>query len=108
MKMTAAREWLDRREADVPVSMQAPIRSALERTGEGDVTARDLVDAAVICLRDALERGESRSAAVHLLSADALLTWAFGEAALDGSAAVLDLADRAALVLARVLPDPPA
>jgi hypothetical protein len=106
--MTDTHDWLDRREADVPVSMRTPMRLALATTGNSAINGRDLLDASVVCLRDALERGDSRSAAVHLLAVDALLTSAFAEAVTEDSAAVLDLADQAAVALAALLPDPSA
>jgi len=102
--MSDANAWLDRREPDVPVPMRAPIRSAVSTTGCNGISGESLLDASLICLRDALERGEDRSAAVHLLAADALLTWAFGAAVTEGPMVVHSLADRAAAALAALLP----
>lgn len=103
--MTTSRVWLDRHEADIPDPMRDPIRAALETTG-GDDAGAGLLDASLLCLRHALEIGDDRSAAVHLLAADALLTAAFDAAVSEGPTLVRSLAERAAADLARLLPDP--
>ena len=62
---------------------------------DSDSVAASLADAALVCMRDALGAGDDRSAALHLLAADALITYAC-EAAADGSDAAFDTVARAA------------
>jgi hypothetical protein len=109
---------------DVPASLDAVMRAALERVwaegseaaGPGDSTAggtgaalpagapgpsperpgaaqpspEQLAEAALVCLRDAVRHGDDRSAAVHLLGADALITAACEQAAATGGADAVD------------------
>jgi hypothetical protein len=105
---------------DVPASLDAVMRAALQRVwaggakaaGSGDAPAGDtgvalpvgapgpspeepgpaepspgqLAEAALVCLRDAVRLGDDRSAAIHLLGADALITAACEQAAATGDA----------------------
>lgn len=70
---SAAREWLDRRGAEVPPALLERMRAAVDTAAGGSVPAV-LADASLACLRDALERCDDRAAALHLLAADALVT----------------------------------
>ena len=70
------------------------MESAMDHVMDHDSIAAVLADAARVCLRDALAAGDDRSAALHLLAADALITHAC-EAAVEDSAA-FDAVARAA------------
>ena len=85
-----ARAWLAMRAGAVPPVLEARMESALDDVLDDDVVARALADAARSCLRDAMRAGEDRAAALHLLAADALITYAC-EAAAVGAAHDLDV-----------------
>ncbi|HEX2167230.1 MAG TPA: hypothetical protein VHG09_08310 [Longimicrobiales bacterium] len=78
-----ARAWLAIRAGAVPPALEARMESAMDDVLEDDSIPAVLADAARVCLRDALAAGDDRSAALHLLAADALITYAC-EAAVDG------------------------
>ena len=71
------------------------MESALDDVLDQDSVPASLADAARVCLRDAMAAGDDRSAALHLLAADALITYAC-EAAADTRAAAFDAVARAA------------
>lgn len=69
------------------------MESALDEVLDEDAIPSGLAEAARACLRDALDIGDDRRAALHLLAADALMTYAC-EAALDsGTEALHTLTD---------------
>ncbi len=77
--MTLA-EWLDAREPAPPHELSARLRDALRDAMDDDARlAPDVcIDAAEELLRDVLARGcTTRDSALSLLTADALLTYAF-------------------------------
>ncbi|MGH7474799.1 MAG: hypothetical protein ACRELD_00775 [Longimicrobiales bacterium] len=76
--------WLAQRAHDVPDRLQRRMREAIAASRGRDV-ATVLGNAAVACLCRAAAQPEQRSAAVDLLSADALLTHGCEAAALDGT-----------------------
>lgn len=82
-----ARAWLARRADRVPGALQARMQSAIDSL-DGDSVAAVLAEAAHACLRDAVAAGDERGAALHLLAADALITYAC-EAAADADGAAL-------------------
>lgn len=129
----AARRWLEARPGAPPVLRErmlealaleaaggptvqagagASRRSRGRRPGPGrppaaapPATAVQLAEAALDCLRAALAAGRGRPAAVHLLAADALLTYACEAAAEAGPDALLALArEYGPGRLARLLP----
>lgn len=65
------------------------MESAMDDVLDEDAIPSALAEAARACLRDALEIGDDRRAALHLLAADALMTYAC-EAALDAGTEALD------------------
>ena len=71
------------------------MESAMDDVIDTDNVPAALADAARVCMRDALAAGDDRSAALHLLAADALITYAC-EAAVEGSRADLAVVARAA------------
>lgn len=79
----------------VPPALEARMESAIEDVIDDDSVPASLADAARVCMRDALAAGDDRSAALHLLAADALITYAC-EAAADGAAAFEAVARAAA------------
>lgn len=83
--------------------------AVLAESASGD-TAGDLGRAALACLKEALEVGDTREAALHLLAADALVTHAAAAATLRGGSALATLADdwSAAALRARFRPETPA
>lgn len=99
MKETLA-AWIAARDADVPEPLRARIHGVIDGSCEADASA--LVESACAALADSLELGDDRAAAVPLLAADALLTWAC-EAAVDGGMDVEAFATRACQRLATLL-----
>jgi hypothetical protein len=91
----ATTTWLSRREIPPPFDLELRVRRAVERVPVPGPSIPDtLVAAAVQCLRDAVRSGHERSAANELLTADALLTYAF-EAAAEKGIEHLELLTRA-------------
>lgn len=86
-----ARAWLEAREPDIPGPLRERMRAALSAAATGDGPATDLAQAALDCLRAALDAGDGRGAALHLLAADALITHAAEAAAMDGEDALRQL-----------------
>lgn len=86
--------WLERREPRAPEPLFARMAEALSRCAETDIPAA-LASAAFACLRRAVERGRDRAAALDLLAADALLTYAC-EAAAEAGPDVGTVLDRIA------------
>lgn len=83
-----ARAWLAMRAGAVPPVLEARMESAIDEALDEDTVPRALADAARVCMRDALTAGDERGAALHLLAADALITYAC-EAAAAGEGVVL-------------------
>jgi hypothetical protein len=83
--MSSAWSWLAPHVNEAPAELQQRIRAAVEQS-EGASVHAQLAHAANICLRDALAQTTPKNAALHLLSADALLTHACAAAAEAGSA----------------------
>ena len=69
------------------------MESAIDDVLEYDTIPGALADAARICLRAALAEGDDREAALHLLAADALITYACEAAANDGGDSLRELAE---------------
>lgn len=90
-----ARAWLAMRAGAVPPALEARMESAMDDVIDHDSVPATLADAARECMRDALAAGDDRSAALHLLAADALITYAC-EAAADGGEPGFDAVARAA------------
>lgn len=88
-----ARAWLAMRAAGVPPALEARMESAIDDALEDETIPGALADAARICLVNALAVGDHRDAALHLLAADALITYACLAAATDDDAPLRDLAD---------------
>jgi hypothetical protein len=106
-----AGDWLAARDAETPAELRARVRAAVDRTADAGSTAATLVTAAITCMEEALaytrvasagspERAEdeasvraealapfrpARAAALPLLAADALLTYAAEAASEHGS-----------------------
>ena len=89
----STRAWLAQHNADVPASLQARMEQAAAGA-EADSLVTELTDAALECLRVALQTCDDRAAALDLLAADALVTQACAAAAEAGDAALAALADR--------------
>lgn len=81
------------RAGPVPPELEARMESAIDDAPDDDSVHAPLADAARICLRDALAAGDDRAAALHLLAADALLTYACEAAAEHGAAALAELVE---------------
>jgi len=92
-------DWLDRRTPPPPQELRDRMSETLEATGDEDDAFPALASAALEELdRARRSPGRVRESAFHLLTADALLTYAC-EAALDlpdPDAALRDLVERAA------------
>ncbi|HSJ06702.1 MAG TPA: hypothetical protein VK936_08370, partial [Longimicrobiales bacterium] len=88
-----ARSWLAARSAGVPASLQTRMETALLEAPApaGSPVHAELAAAAIACLQAALRIGDDRSAAIHLLAADALITAACEAAADDGLGGVDEL-----------------
>jgi hypothetical protein len=84
------RAWLDAQRPPPPGALAARMREALSAPGEdaGGTLAERLGEAALACLRAALESVHNRDGALDLLAADALLTYASAAAAEEGSEAL--------------------
>ena len=82
--MTEPWVWLAPHVDGAPVRLTERMRAAVEQSQGASVHAQ-LADAASICLRAALLHPTRKSAALDLLSADALLTHACAAAAAAGS-----------------------
>jgi hypothetical protein len=80
----SAWQWLAPQVEDAPVQLRERMRSAVEQAS-GDSVQVQLANAATVCLRAALQHPSSKSAALDLLSADALLTHACAAAAEAGA-----------------------
>jgi hypothetical protein len=101
-----ARAWLAMRAGAVPGALQTRMESAIAGL-DGDNVAAVLAEAAHACLGDALAAGDERGAALHLLAADALITYACEAAAdADGSALAGLAADNAPQRLSHLIGDP--
>ena len=74
MKATSA--WFAERTTGAPPALRARAAEYLERVPAGGATAARLAAAAQLALTGVLGRGRERSAALDLLTADALLTLA--------------------------------
>ena len=88
-----ARAWLAMRAGAVPPVLEARMESAIDEALDEDTVPRALADAARVCMRDALAAGEDRVAALHLLAADALVTYACEAAADAGADSIAELAE---------------
>lgn len=84
----SARAWIEAREPDIPEPLRGRMRSALSMTAGDADPATGLAHAALDCLHAALDAGDERRAALHLLAADALITHAAEAAAMDGEVAL--------------------
>lgn len=83
------RDWLEPRASGVPARLVARMRTAFEQLdAESEETPAALGSAALMCLRDALAKGDRREAALDLLAADALLTYGCEAAAEAGPGAL--------------------
>lgn len=92
-----AAEWLRRHAPDAPASLVARMDRAVQEAARAHprLEAADaLGQAALSCLREALEQCDERAAALPLLAADALITAACEHAAERGPDHVLALARR--------------
>ncbi len=76
--------WLESRLGDVPCDLAEAMRGAIDRVHarDGSTPAEALADVSVAELCSVTEAEQNRGAALRLLAADALLTYAF-EAAVD-------------------------
>jgi hypothetical protein len=83
---TPAQRWLTARSAGVPARLQARMEAAVLEAGApvGSRVHAELAAAAITCLQAAIRIGDDRSAAIHLLAADALITAACEAAADEG------------------------
>src|SRR5437868_194545 len=90
--MNHVEKWLDAHAGAAPPSLRSKMTEAVRGATEDSVPDA-LVGAAFSQLAHMLQNPRPRSAAFELLSADALLTYAFEAAAEQGSAAVARLAD---------------
>ena len=89
----AARDWLTARAGAAPPSLCKAMHAALDAGRADGSVAAVLCDAALHALESALQAGDDRAAAWHLLAADALLTAAC-EAAVDDPGAASEVAQR--------------
>jgi hypothetical protein len=87
-----ARAWLADRAESVPSALQAEMASALQEVSEERRMPAVLAEAARICLLRALQHGDERAAALPLLAADALVTYACDAASAEGDDALQELA----------------
>jgi hypothetical protein len=76
--------WLAPQVADAPDQLREQMRAAVEQSTGSSVQIH-LANAAAVCLRAALQDPANKSAALDLLSADALLTHACAAAAEAGA-----------------------
>ena len=85
-----ARAWLAVRAGAVPPELEVVMESAVDEViGEDTALPHALAEAARICLHQVLRNCDHRSAALPLLAADALMTYAC-EAAVDEPGDALD------------------
>lgn len=88
--------WLDSRLEETPQELAEAVRELLGGRGSPGPTPRRMVDSAIEALERVASTSQTRSGALELLAADALLTYAFESASdpsVGGSAgAVLELA----------------
>lgn len=102
-----ARAWLSLRAGAVPPALEACMEAAVDDVLDDDTIHDALADAARTCLRQAIALGDQRAAALPLLAADALMTYACEAAAAVDDAALRELADTWSTErLAAVLPAP--
>jgi hypothetical protein len=87
--MSGAHDWLLRHVDGAPASLASSMNAAVQSHAHLS-TATGLGDAALQCLRTALQLGDDRTAATPLLAADALLTAACEAAGADGVTALAD------------------
>jgi hypothetical protein len=88
-----ARAWLAMRAGSVPPELEALMESAVDDViGDETPVPHALAEAARMCLRRAMRNCDERAAALPLLAADALMTYACEAAAATDSAALEDLA----------------
>jgi hypothetical protein len=105
MNASAARGWLDARAPGVPPRLLARMRGAVAEAEPAPDVPAQLGEAALSCLRSALAHGADRAAALDLLAADALLTYACEAAAEQEPGALARFtADYGASRLATLLP----
>ena len=81
-----ARSWLASRAGAVPPQLEAAMENAVDEVADDIAVPHALAAAARVCLVRALHDCDDRSAALPLLAADALMTFAC-EAAADGDGA---------------------
>ncbi len=100
-------EWLSSRDAEAPPALTTCARELLEAHPEWEQLSRvdALIEASEALLRRVLEGGAqartNRANALHLLAADACVTWAF-EAAADDPASIANRAERATMGIAAI------
>ena len=100
----AARDWLESREAAPPALHERMIHWAA--AADAEEAQLGLGQAALAALQRALELGPARAAALELLAADALVTYACEAAAGIGSAALEEILDAVGpAAFARLLDD---
>lgn len=87
--VAATLEWLDARTPPPPPELRARLADALR---PAETLPGALADGALACLEAALARGGDRAAALDLLAADALLTYALEAAAEAGADALTAVA----------------
>jgi hypothetical protein len=78
-----ARAWLAMRAGAVPPALEARMERAVDDALDDESIPRALAEAAKSCVREALAIGDRREAALHLLAADALITYACAAASDD-------------------------
>ncbi|HET9985454.1 MAG TPA: hypothetical protein VFQ38_17765 [Longimicrobiales bacterium] len=88
--VAATLEWLDARTPAPPPELRSRMADAL---APAQTLPGALAEAALSCLQAALARGGDRAAALDLLAADALLTYAMEAAAEAGAEALAAAAD---------------
>jgi hypothetical protein len=100
-------EWISSRDTDAPAELTSCARELLEAHPEWERLSRvdALIEASEALLRRVLEGGAqariNRANALHLLAADACVTWAF-EAAADDPAGIAGRAERATIGIAAI------
>jgi hypothetical protein len=77
--------WLRARAPTPPAHLADRMAAALRQVATVDDVPRALGDAAFVCLEASLALGPGRAAALDLLAADALLTYAWEAAAESGA-----------------------
>jgi hypothetical protein len=97
-------EWVASRDPEAPAALTLCARELLEAHPEWEQLSRvdALIEASEVLLRRVLEGGAvPRANALHLLAADACVTWAF-EAAADDPAGIAGRAERATMGIAAI------